>query len=136
MKKSAVFLFLACLWGDDALADTVVYIDGNGNVTRQVFTAPSTFDTPSQTTTTTTTTTMTAETAPTVTVVRDAPIVHNSYYYDSYPTGAAVAAGVTTAVVGGLLYDGFWRHHHRRWHRPPCPRHWGHRHWGHGYWRH
>lgn len=130
MKKLVLSLALICVWAGNARADTVVVIDGNGNVTRQIFMAPTNYSAPVQTVTVPVQTTTVAQpAAQTVTVVRESPVVANSYYYDRDATSAALAAGVTTAVVGGLLFDGF--HHHRHchgWHRP---RHWGHRHWWH-----
>ncbi len=125
MKKFILGLALAliCVWTGNVRAETIVVIDGNGNVTRQIFTAPSTYSAPVQTVTVPVQTTTVTQ-PQTVTVVRESPVVQNSYYYDRDATSAALLAGVTTAVVGGVLFDGF--HHH--WRRPL--------HSGHGHWRH
>ena len=105
MKKFLYTLaFVLC--ATSAMAETIIVIDDNGVVKQQM------------TTNTATTiiqpTVVTAQ--PQVTVVRETPQVTNSYYYDSYSTGSAIVAGVTTAVVGALLFDGFkiGHHHHRK----------------------
>jgi hypothetical protein len=103
MKKIVCLLALALTVATQAKAESIVVIDQNGTVVRQIMTSPDTY------TTTTTTTTATTTPAQTVTVVRESPVVQNSYYYDSGATNAAVAAGVTTAVVGSLLLG---RPHH------------------------
>ncbi len=122
MKKLMAFWALGMFCCGCANADSIIVVDSNGYVTKQLLTVPSTFEVSpavgSTTTTTTTTTTITTATAnggmPAMAVVRESPVVNNSYYYDRDATNAALAAGVTTAVVGGILFDGF---HHRRYHR-------------------
>lgn len=117
MKK--IFCFVAALlFAQNALAETIIVIDDNGYVrsTPQIITTP------------------TVVTQPAVTVVRETP-VQNSYYYDRNATGTAVAAGITTAVIGSLLFGGIYdyHHHHHKHHRmapPPAP-HGGHHGGGH-----
>ncbi len=122
--RKVIYLFGLCLLAaGNVQAESIVVIDGEGRVVRQMFTVPSTFDTPAPTAvkTTSTTTTTTAPTTvvvPPMTVVRESPVIQNSYYYDRDVTNAALAAGVTTAVVGGLIYGGYHHHHHRRGWRP------------------
>lgn len=122
MKKYLILLLSACLLCNEAKAESIVVIDGNGTVTRQIFTSPATYVTQPTV----------VQTSPTqtVTVVRESPIIENSYYYDSASTNAALAAGVTTAVVGGLLFHGFHHHHHHGGRPAPMPHHSGH-HGGH-----
>lgn len=104
MKKILCFV-TAFLFAQNAFAETVIVIDDNGYVrsTPQIITAPTV-----------------VTTQPTVTVVRETP-VQNSYYYDRNATGTAIAAGITTAVVGSLLFGGIY-HHHRHHHHRPGPR--------------
>ncbi|MBP5399287.1 MAG: hypothetical protein J6Y53_02585 [Alphaproteobacteria bacterium] len=104
MKKILCFV-AALLFAQNAFAETVIVIDDNGYVrsTPQIITSPTV-----------------VTTQPTVTVVRETP-VQNSYYYDRNATGTAIAAGITTAVVGSLLFGGISHHHHHH-HRPaPAP---------------
>lgn len=90
--------FVACAF--NARAETIIVIDDNGFVRQQMTTSQATLLQP------------VVATQPSVTVVRESPNVSNSYYYDNYSTGSAIVAGVTTAVVGALLFDGF--KHHRK----------------------
>ena len=115
MKKLLCFV-AAFLFAQNAFAETVIVIDDNGYVR----------STPQIVTTTPTVVT----TQPTVTVVRETP-VQNNYYYDRNATGTAIAAGITTAVVGSLLFGGIYDHHHHHHHRPaPAPIHGGGHHGG------
>lgn len=108
MKKYLAFFVAACLLSTNAMAESIVVIDSYGNVVRQMYTSPSTYvEQP---------TVVTTQPMQTVTVVRESPVIQNSYYYDSYATNAALAAGVTTAVVGGLLFHGFHGGHHHHHH--------------------
>ncbi len=122
MKKFIALILTISTFATAAHAESIVVIDQNGTVVRQMYTSPTTY------------VTQPVAVAPTqtVTVVRESPVVQNSYYYDSYSTNAALAAGVTTAVVGGLLFHGFHGGHHHHHHRPaPMPRgghHGGHHH--------
>ena len=101
MKKIVAVILAMCIFSNSALAESIVVIDQNGNVIRQMYTSPSTYVVQQP-----------VATVQPVTVVRESPIIQNSYYYDSNATNAALAAGVTTAVVGGLLFHGFHGHHH------------------------
>ena len=104
MKKLIVCLVAVFAFCSAARAEAIVVIDSYGNVIRQMYTSPSTYvEQP---------TVVTTAPMQTVTVVRESPVIQNSYYYDSRATNAAWAAGITTAVVGGLLIDGFRHHHH------------------------
>ena len=105
MKK--ILCLLACmLMSGNALAETIIVVDDNGYVksTQQIITPTTVVSTP-------------------VTVVRETP-VNNNYYSDRNATGTAVAAGITTAIVGTLLFEGI-THHHKH-HFAPAPRHHGH----------
>ena len=109
--KKLFYTALAVMSATNAFAETIVVIDDNGYVRQQMTTA-TTYTSP------TVITQPVITTQPTLTVVRQTPQVTNSYYYDTYSTGSAFAAGVTTAVVGALLFDGF-RHYHKK-HRSPA----------------
>ena len=92
MKKIFFTVMTALLFSISAKAETVIVIDDNGVVKQQIVTSnPTNYVT----------------TAQNVTVVRESPSVQNSYYYDAPSTTGAVLAGVTTAVVGALLYNEF-----------------------------
>ena len=101
--KKILYAFAFVLCATNAMAETIFVIDDNGYVKQQMTTTTNSVSYVSPTVVTT---------QPNVTVVRETPAVQNSYYYDSYSTGSAILAGVTTAVVGALLFDGFHVHHH------------------------
>lgn len=105
MKKLIALILTITAISTAAQAEAIVVIDQNGTVIRQMFTSPTTYTEPVVTTNTT-------YTVPAVTVVRESPVIQNSYYYDRPSTNAAYAAGITTAIVGGLLFHGFHGHHH------------------------
>ena len=109
MKKLIYTLVAMLAFSEVAKAESIVVIDSDGRVTKQIFTTPTTY-----------TTTTTSTTYPNVTVVRESPTISNSYYYDRDTTMSALAAGVTTAVIGGLIFDGF--HHHKHKHHRVAPR--------------
>lgn len=117
MKKFVALFLVSFAFCSVASAEAIVVIDQNGTVIRQMITSPATYvEQP-----------VIATTVPTqtVTVVRESPIIENSYYYDSSSTNAAIAAGVTTAVVGGLLFHGFRSGHHHHHHHGGKPAHHG-----------
>lgn len=125
MKKFLILFTCLLTLAHSAKAESIVVIDQNGTVIRQMYTSPATYQ-PSVVTTAPT---------QTVTVVRESPVVQNSYYYDAPSTSAAWAAGVTTAVVGGILFNGFriGHHHHHHGHHVSRPPHGGHGGHGHGH---
>lgn len=88
---------------NNAFAETIVVVDDNGYVTSTQRIVTTTNYTPQSQ----------------VTVVRETP-TSNNYYYDSASTGTAIAAGITTAVVGTLLYNGI-RHHNKHHGVKPAP---------------
>lgn len=103
--KKLLLAALLVMSAVNAKAETIIVIDDNGVVKQQMTTNSST--------TIVQPTVVTAVPQQTVSVVRAVPEVRNTYYYDSYSTGSAIVAGVTTAVVGALLFDGFKPHHHK-----------------------
>jgi len=105
MKKILTFVFASLFLVSSAQAESIVVIDQNGTVVRQIFTSPATYNE-----------TVTTVPVQTVSVVRESPVIQNSYYYDRPTTNEAIAAGITTAVVGGLLFNGFRHHHHHHKH--------------------
>ena len=125
MKK--LFYTLAfMLYATSTMAETIVVIDDNGYVTRQMTTNTVTsVSQPAVLSHTVTTTT-----SPALTVVRQYPTQTNNYYYDDYSTGSAILAGITTAVVGAILYDGYKSHHHHHKIKAPVQikHHGGHKH--------
>ena len=92
MKKMIFTVVTVLMFSVSAKAETVIVIDDNGVVKQQIVTSnPTNYVTTTQN----------------VTVVRESPSVQNAYYYDAPSTTGAVLAGVTTAVVGALLYNEF-----------------------------
>lgn len=119
MKKFSILFLTILMFATAAQAENIVVIDQNGNVIRQMFTSPTTYTQQVVTTS--------PAPIPAVTVVRESPVIEQSYYYDRNATNAALAAGVTTAVVGGLLFHDFRGHHHHHhggWHRGHSRHHW------------
>ena len=105
MKKIIFGVAMLLMCANYAKAETIVVIDDNGYVKQQIVTSnPSGYvsATPSQ-----------------LTVVRENPVVNNSYYYDAPSTSGAILAGVTTAVIGTLLFNEFKPHKHH--HYKPAP---------------
>lgn len=108
--KKLFYTLIFVLCAGNAMAEKIIVIDNNGIVTQQITTSsPQIVHS-------------VVTTQPAVTVVRESPTVSNSYYYDNYSTGTAILAGVTTAVVGALLFDGFHIHHHKS-HAPAIKHH-------------
>ncbi len=110
MKKLILTLIITLSLTNIAKAEQLVVIDSNGYVVKQIFTAPSTY-----------TTTKTTTSSP-LTVVTQSPYTQNSYYYDPNTTSNVIAAGVTTALVGSLIYNGF-KHHHKHHYKHKRPKH-------------
>ena len=98
MRKLICSLAFVLCFPGVANAQSIVVIDENGVVTKQIYTDPNVVSAQSS--------------VPAVTVVRESPKIYNSYYYDRDSTRNAMLAGITTAVVGGLIYDSF--HHHKK----------------------
>ncbi len=111
MKKLIYTLVLMLTFSGVANAESIVVIDSDGRVTKQIYTTPTTY------------TSTTTAASPTVTVVRESPVISNSYYYDRDATMSALAAGVTTAVIGGLIFDGFHHHKHKPYRVASRPKH-------------
>ena len=109
MKKLILTLAFILAFSATSHAESIVVIDDNGYVVRQITTAPTTYTT-------------TYTTSQPLTVVRQSPTITNSYYYDAPTTAQAITAGITTALVGGLIYNGF-RHHKFHHHHRPKPAH-------------
>lgn len=102
--KKILYTMAFVLCALSAKAETIIVIDDNGYVKQQMTTTQNTVVQP--------VVQQVVTTQPAVTVVRESYSTPNSYYYDNISTGSAILAGVTTAVVGTLLFDGF-RHHHK-----------------------
>ena len=95
MKKIIYTLAFVLSFVGVVNAETLVVIDENGVVTKQIITSSDN-----------------GGNSPAVTVIRESSKDNNSYYYDRYTTQNAVLAGISSAVIGGLIYDGF-RHNHK-----------------------
>ena len=99
MKKYLI-AFSLLMYSFAASAETIIVVDGNGVVQKQIVT-----ETITQTTT---------YPYQTVSVVTQSPRYTDSYYYDNSSTGAALAAGITTGIIGTLLFSGINHHHHKK----------------------
>ncbi len=119
--KKIIYTLILLLSVSGAHAETILVINDNGYVTQKMSTSVS-YGALQPTVTTT------VIGQPAVSVVRETPHVANNYYYDSYSTGSLLAAGVTTAVVGALLFDGFHHKHHKHQSRPKPVHHSSHKH--------
>ncbi len=113
MKKFLLCMSLVC-YTFAANAETIIVIDDNGVVKQQFSTASNIG------------TSTTFPTTQTISVISESPRIQNSYYYDKYSTDTAIVAGLTTAVVGALLFDGIHIHHKhqpRKHHAPSVIKH-------------
>ena len=108
MKKLILGTMLL-IFSQNVKAETIVVIDDNGYVKQQILTSnPYNSET--------------NKNDSKLTVVRESPIVNNSYYYDEPSTAEAILTGVTTAIVGTLLYNEFRPnkpHHYKPKKSPP-----------------
>jgi len=87
MKK--VFCLLAMLLlSSNAMAETVVVVNGSGT-TQQIVRSEPIYYTPTYTP------------------------VQTSYYYESYNPGLSFVAGLSTAIIGGIVFDSIHHHHHK-----------------------
>ena len=82
------------LLSGNAMAETVIVVNSDGSTQQIVRSEPVYY-----------TTTYTP-----ATVVREP--VQTSYYYDTNP-GLNFVAGLTTAIVGGIVFDSITHHHHK-----------------------
>ena len=108
----------------NACAESIIVINNDGYVTAtpQIYTSDSNYYIPNANRQVITTES-TYYTPNAVTVVRETP-VRNSYYYDAPSTSTAIAAGITTAAIGTLLFEGLHHHHNKHKHHnmAPAPR--------------
>jgi len=118
MKKliaiTAAFLFMTNI----AAAETVIVVDTNGNVLQKTVTAGGTALIPNQIVTTQTYTTV-----PTTTIVQETPVYHETYSYSNISAGTAILAGITTGIIGGLVYHDLKHSHDSKPHHVPAPKH-------------
>ena len=111
MKKTFLIAAALILFSTATKAETIVVIGDDGVVKQQIVTSnPNGY---------------VATNSSPITVVRENPSVNNTYYYDSATTGNAILAGLTTAVVGTLLYNDIKdiKHHHHKPAPAPAPKH-------------
>ena len=91
------------MYASAAMAETIIVVDGNGIVREQM--------------TTGNIVRTTTYANPSLSVVREVYPAQNTYYYDNSATSTALLAGITTGVVGTLLFGGL--HHHKHKHHAP-----------------
>lgn len=101
MKKISLFIAALVMFSTTANAENIIVLGQDGIVKQQIYTSSPNIITTQY---------------PQVSVVREVPQINNTYYYDNISTGEVIAAGITTAVVGALLFDKFDGHHHH--HKP------------------
>lgn len=87
MKKIFCLLAMMLLSGN-AMAETVVVVNGSGT-TQQIVRSEPIYYTPTYTP------------------------VQTSYYYESYNPGLSFVAGLSTAIIGGIVFDSIHHHHHK-----------------------
>ena len=87
MKKVFCLLAMLLLSGN-AMAETVVVV--NGGATQQIVRSEPVYYTPTYTP------------------------VQTSYYYESYNPGLSFVAGLSTAIIGGIVFDSIYDHHHHK----------------------
>ncbi len=88
MKKVFCLLAMMMLLSGNAMAGTVVVVDGYGT-TQQIVRSEPIYYTPTYTP------------------------VQTSYYYESYNPGLSFVAGLGTAIIGGIVFDSIHHHHHK-----------------------
>ena len=120
MKKiitiTAAFLLVAQM----AAAETVIVVDTNGNVLQKTITSGGTALVPNQIVTT-----ETYKSMPQVntTIIKETPIYNETYTYSNVSAGTAILAGITTGVIGGLVYNSLKHHHNEpKAHYAPAPK--------------
>ncbi len=96
MKKIFCLLAMMLLSGN-AMAETIIVVDNNGT-TQQIVRSEPIYYTPTYTP------------------------VQTSYYYESTNPGLAFAAGITSAIIGGIVFDSIHDNHHHYKHVSP-PKH-------------
>lgn len=87
MKKIFCLVAMLLLSGN-AMAETVIVVNSDGSTQQIVRSEPvyySTTYTPAQT----------------------------SYYYENYNPGLSFVAGLSTAIIGGIVFDSIHHHHHK-----------------------
>ncbi len=88
MKKIFCLLAMMLLSGN-AMAETIIVVDNNGT-TQQIVRSEPVYYTPTYTP------------------------VQTSYYYENSNPGLVLAAGITSAIIGGIVFDSIHDHHHHK----------------------
>lgn len=109
MKKLVAIMTALSLFSYAAAAETVIVVDTNGNVLQKTVTSGGTLI-PNQI--------VTAETYRSVpqvntTIIRETPVYNETYTYSNVSAGTAILAGITTGIIGGLVYHDL-KHHDRK----------------------
>lgn len=108
MKKILTFMTALSLFSYAASAETIVVVDANGNILQKTITTESYSPTKIVTT-------ETYRSVPVInsTIIRETPVYNETYTYSNISTGNAILAGITTGIIGGLVYNGL-KHHHKK----------------------
>ena len=109
MKKLVAIMTALSLFSYAAAAETVIVVDTNGNVLQKTVTSGGTLI-PNQIVTT-----ETYRSVPQVntTIIRETPVYNETYTYSNVSAGTAILAGITTGIIGGLVYHDL-KHHHKK----------------------
>ena len=102
MKKLIAIMAVLSLISSVAAAETVIVLDDYGNLVQRTVST---------------------------TVVQQTPLYSETYNYSNISAGNAVLAGLTTGIIGTLVYNSL-KHHHKKpvVHHAPEPKHGGHKH--------
>jgi len=110
MKKLIAITAALFFMSHIAAAETVIVVDTNGNVLQKTVTSGGTALVPNQIVTT-----ETYRSVPVVnsTIIRETPVYNETYTYSNVSAGTAILAGITTGIIGGLVYHDL-KHHHKK----------------------
>lgn len=118
MKKILTFMTALTLFSYSASAETVVVVDTNGNILQKTITTDSCSPTRIVTT-------ETYRSIPIInsTIIKETPVYHETYTYSNVSAGAAILAGITTGIIGGLVYHDLKHGHKSKPHYAFIPKH-------------
>lgn len=108
MKKFIAVMAAFSLLSYAAAAETIIVVDTNGNVLQKTVTSE--INSVPQIVTTETYRSIPQTST---TIIKETPVYNETYTYSNITTGNAILAGITTGIIGGLVYNGL-KHHHKK----------------------
>ena len=117
MKKILFYVAMFCLLGSSVSAETIIVVDQKGNVLQNNIISGQ------DAVSTQIITSETYRTVPVNTTIINPTPVTNTRYYENISVGDVIIAGITTGIVGGLIYhsikhDKSPKAHHFAPHKP------------------